>query len=254
MIPMIAATDIVASLRGTLMRGLDILLPPRCLGCGEGLAGHGRLCAACWSGLAFITEPCCAACGYPFELSMPGGGLCGACTARRPPWRRGRSALVYDDASRDLVLAFKRGDRTELAVPLAAMMVQAGGALLADCELVLPVPLHRGRLFARRFNQSALLSRAIARAGGLDHAPDLLVRVRATASQGGLDRRRRHSNVRGAFRLRRPVEGRRVLLVDDVLTTGATAAAATRVLLAGGAAAVDVLTLARVATPGQIPI
>lgn len=254
MFAMIAATDIVASLRGAMLRGLDILLPPRCLGCGDGLADHGRLCAGCWSGLAFITEPCCDACGYPFEHVLPGGGLCGACTARRPPWRRGRSALVYDDASRDLVLAFKRGDRTELAGPLAAMMVQTGSGLLAGCDLVLPVPLHRGRLFARRYNQSVLLSRAIARTASLDHAPDLLLRVRPTVSQGGLDRRQRQRNVRGAFRLRRPVDGRRVLLVDDVLTTGATAAAATRVLLAGGAASVDVLTLARVATAGQIPI
>ena len=244
----------IASLPG-LGRVLDVLLPPQCLACGtlveaSGVEAPGALCADCWPRLAFIAGPHCARCGLPFEYAVGDGAVCGSCHRTPPAFERARAVLAYDDASRPLVLAFKHGDRTDTAPTLARWMARAGAALLAEADCVAPVPLHWTRLAARRFNQAALLSRALARQAGPTHLPDLLERRRRTPSQGGLGRRQRRENLRGAFRvrprMRRRVAGARVLLVDDVLTTGATAEACARVLRRAGAASVDVLTLARV--------
>lgn len=227
---------------------LDALLPPRCLSCGRAVDRQGGLCGACWSALTFIAPPACACCGLPFEYAVEGENLCGACMAAPPPFARARAVLVYDDASRPLILGFKHGDRTHAAPPFGGWLARAGAELLADADLLAPVPLHRWRLFMRRYNQAALLARETGRAAGVVAVPDLLVRRRRTRSQGGLDRQGRHRNVAGAFALRRPgaVEGKRVVLVDDVLTTGATLGECARVLLRAGARRVDVLTLARV--------
>ena len=233
---------------------LDLLLPPRCLACGAIVDRQGTLCAACWRGIAFVGPPMCACCGLPFEIAAGPGALCGACVASPPVWRRARAALVYDDGSRPLVLGFKHGDRTHAAVPFARWMAHAGAELLAGSDLVVPVPLHPWRLFRRRYNQSALLARAVARHAGVALLVDAVVRRRRTPSQGGLNRRQRALNVRGAFRVRRgavaQVRGRRIVLVDDVLTTGATVTACARALLSAGAASVDVLALARVVRGG----
>jgi len=215
---------------------------------------QGELCGPCWAGLTFITEPQCARCGYPFEYALPGESLCAACHARLPAYDRAISALAYDDASRELILAFKRGDRTALAGPLGWLTARAGTDLLAGADLLLPVPLHPRRLFARRFNQAALLARAIARASGRPWSPDRLRRRKNTPSQGGLSRRQRLENMRGAFAVRGRLDGMRILLIDDVMTTGATAEACAKVLRRAGAAWVGVLTLARVVTPGQSTI
>ena len=227
---------------------LDALLPPRCLSCSAAVDRQGGLCPACWSALTFIAPPACVCCGLPFEYAVEGENLCGACVAQPPPFARARSVLVYDDASRPLVLGFKHGDRTHAAKPFGVWLARAGAELLADADLLAPVPLHRWRLFLRRYNQAALLAREAGRASGVAVVPDLLVRRRRTRSQGGLDRTGRRRNVAGAFALRRKgsVEGKRVVLVDDVLTTGATVGECARVLLRAGAARVDVLTLARV--------
>jgi ComF family protein len=188
---------------------------------------------------------------------MAGNPLCGACLAGLPLYDRGLSALVYDDASRSLILAYKRADRTELAAPLALLMARAGGGLLADADLLLPVPLHHSRLFSRRFNQSALLARALSRQSGIPHDPTLLVRVKRTKSMGGLNRSERMKNVRKAFALggsarsRAALSGRRVILVDDVYTTGATVNACARVLRKAGVAHISVLTVARVLSPAH---
>lgn len=243
-----------AQARTLAARALDLLLPPRCYGCGEQTDAQGRLCASCWSGLAFITDPQCAACGWPFEYHVPGESLCGACHARAPKFRRARSALVYDDASRPLILAFKRGDRTEIARPLAALMRRAAAPLIEEAALIMPVPLHRRRLWGRRFNQSALLAGALGRQACTPVDVTSLTRRRATKSQGGLSRPERRRNVQGAFECRRRLGGAPVLLVDDVLTTGATAEACVRALKKAGAGWVDLITLARVVTPGQAPI
>ncbi len=234
---------------------LDLFLPPRCLACGETVGEPGTLCGECWPNLTFLAPPMCAACGFPFEYDVGAGALCGACIRSSPPYDRARAVLRYDSHSRDLVIAFKHRDRTDAAPAYGRWMARAGAELLAEGGLIVPVPLHRRRLIARRYNQSAELAHALSRESGLHCAPDLLVRVRATPSQGRLSRTERERNVRGAFAVRPgradAVANRRVVPVDDVLTTGATARACTRVLLRAGAAAVDVLTLSRVVRPAQ---
>lgn len=235
-------------------RALDTLLPPRCYACGAAVSRQGELCGPCWAGLTFITEPMCRICGYPFDFAAPGESLCAACHARRPAFDRAKSALVYDDASSSLVLAFKRGDRTHLTEPLGRLAARAGGELLAEADLILPVPLHPRRLFARRFNQAALLARAISKASGVDWDADLLHRRRHTPSQGGLSYRQRRENMRGAFTVKRRLDGRRVVLVDDVMTTGATAEACAKALRRAGAQRVALLTLTRVVRPAQTTI
>lgn len=227
---------------------LDALLPPRCLCCGGAVDRQGGLCPGCWTALNFIAPPVCACCGLPFEYAAEDGNLCGACLAEPPAFTRARAVLVYDDGSRPLVLSFKHGDRIHAAAAFGAWLARAGAELLTDADLLVPVPLHRGRLFRRRYNQAALLTQAMSKRTGVPTIPDLLLRQRATPTQGGLDRKGRHRNVKGAFRLRPglSVAGKRVIVVDDVLTTGATLAECARVLTKAGAARVDVLTLARV--------
>lgn len=237
---------------------LDAVLPPLCLGCNEIVGEPGTLCATCWQGFAFIAEPHCACCGYPFEEDLGSDALCGACLARLPRYRRARAALAYDDGSRRLVLPFKHGDRTDIARAFGGWMARAGAELLASADLITPVPLHWRRLLARRYNQAALLAHVLAREAGPESGarrvvPDLLRRRRWTGSQAGLKARERRSNVRHAFdvhpRWRALASGKTVLLVDDVLTTGATVEACTRALERAGVRHVDVLTLARVVRP-----
>lgn len=251
---MTAWLEIAGGLGRAGAAALDVLLPPRCIGCGAGVGGQGTLCPACWREIDFIAGPCCTACGLPFDYDFGDDGLCGACARRRPPYGRACAAVVYTDASRRLVLDFKRGDRTDAAPVLARWMARAGAGLLEKAEVIVPVPLHRRRLIARRYNQSALLALAIGRLAGLPVAVDLLRRVRPTRSQGGLSRAARRRNVQGAFALRLGAQdrlaGRRVLLVDDVMTTGATVEACARTLRRGGSGTVDVLALARVVPAG----
>lgn len=240
----LAPTRSLRRLAGTL---LDLLLPPRCLKCGVTVAASGTLCVTCWRGITFLGDPCCACCGLPFDFELGGGTLCGACIEARPRFARARAALRYDDESRRLVLALKHGDRLHLAPALAQWMRRAGAELLAEADLQMPVPLHWTRLFARRYNQAAVLAQAIRAAGGPQVAPDGLRRRRRTPSQGRRNRAARRRNVAGAFALRPgfSVAGLRIVLIDDVFTTGATVDECARVLLRSGAARVDVLTLAR---------
>jgi len=235
---------------------LDSVLPPLCLGCNEIVETPGALCATCWQGFAFVAPPFCARCAAPFAADRGRGMLCGGCLARLPNYRRARAALIYDARSRRLLLPFKHGDRTDIARACGRWMARAGAELLAEADLVAPVPLHWRRLFTRRYNQAQLLARVVVReaAGGRPRlAPDLLRRRRWTGSQSGLRAQERRGNVRQAFdihpRWRAEVAGKTVLLIDDVLTTGATAEACARVLQRGGAENVDVLTLARVVRP-----
>lgn len=239
--------------RETGRRVVDAVLPPRCLRCGVTVEISGALCSGCWSEMAFLGPPHCACCGYPFEFEMAPGALCAACSREPPPYARARAVLRYDDASRDLVLAFKHADRTDGAPAYGAWLARAGAELLAEADAIVPVPLHWTRLFARRYNQAALLAMALGKHAGLPVVPDLLIRRRRTPSQGRMSATGRARNVAGAFglnpRRREFLQGRRILLIDDVLTTGATAESCARALLRGGAAAVDVLTLARVVRP-----
>jgi ComF family protein len=243
-------------LGGAVARGaLDLLLPPRCLACEATVDRPGLLCADCFPCFRFITAPMCARCGVP--LAHPGAagpaGLCAACLARPPRYGRARAVWRYDAASRDVVLPLKHADRTELAPALARLMASAGRELLEGAELLVPVPLHYWRLVARRYNQAALLARAIGRISRVPVVPDLLRRVRATPSLGTLGAAERAAVLDGTIavapRHRARLADRRVVLIDDVLTSGATANECARVLLAAGAAAVDVLAAARVPLP-----
>ena len=236
---------------------LDAVLPPLCLGCNEIVEAPGALCAPCWRGFSFISAPHCACCGTPFAEDLGDEALCAGCLLRRPRYRRARAALVYDDQSRRLVLPFKHGDRTDIARACGGWMARAGADLVASADLVAPVPLHWRRLLVRRYNQAALLARIVVRTAAprneLHLAPDLLRRRRWTGSQAGLKATERRRNVREAFDIhpkwQPQVAGKTVLLVDDVLTTGATVEACTRALERAGAKGVDVLTLARVVRP-----
>ena len=232
---------------------LTAILPPRCLKCGTVVDSAGALCPACWTKLSFIDPPHCACCGFPFEFHQGEGALCGACMREAPAFARARSVLRYDEDSKELVLRFKHADRTESAPAFAVWLRRVGGELIADADLLVPVPLHWTRLLARRYNQAALLTRGLAKLTGKPAVQDLLIRRRRTPSQGGLGAIGRESNVSGAFRVNPRhaprIKGRRILLVDDVYTTGATVSACTRTLRRGGAASVDVLTLARVERP-----
>jgi len=235
---------------------LDALLPPRCLSCGMLVERQGAICPGCWRELAFLGDPQCAACGFPFEFELGGEAECGACTRQPPAFDRARAVLTYDEISRALVLGLKHGDKTHMAPAFGALMARAGAALTREADALIPVPLHRWRLWRRRYNQSALLALAIARQSGLAVLPDTLVRRKATASLGHMSPSARRRVLRGAFAVpksrRAEIEGRHLVLVDDVLTTGATAEACARTLKRAGAARVDVLVFTRVVRGGHV--
>jgi ComF family protein len=231
---------------------VDGVLPPRCLACGEIVGEPDSLCGRCWSAITFFAPPWCVNCGLPFPYPMGEGAVCAACARERMSWDRARAVMRYDKNSRRLVLSLKHGDRTHLARALGGWMQRAGADILDGADLIVPVPLHWTRLFTRRYNQAGLLAHAVHAAGGPPVAPDWLVRRRRTPSQGRLGPLARARNVRGAFQLRpgRSVQGKRLVIVDDVLTTGATVEECARVLRRAGAEWVGVLTLARALRAG----
>lgn len=240
-------------------RGIvDLLTPPKCLDCGTGVTQGAGLCAACWLKLHHISEPVCDALGTPFEYDEGEGTLSAEAIANPPNWNRSRAAVAFDDNSKTLVHALKYNDRHEAGLAMARMMLATGHRLLADADVMVPVPLHRYRLWQRRFNQSAILAREIAQATGKAVVLDGMERGKATRTQVGLDAEARRKNVKGAFSI--PVEklpaisGKRVLLIDDVRTTGATANACATALLKVGAQQVDLLTFALVLEPAHLHI
>lgn len=244
-------------LRQAAGAALDAVLPPLCLSCGGVTQTPGALCAACWSKIVWLAAPLCACCGVPFEFDpAPASNedvLCAPCLVEPPAFERARAVFRYDEASRGLVLAFKHADRTHSAPAFGRWLARAGAELLSDADVVAPVPLHWTRLAWRRYNQAALLAHAVSHASGLACVPDLLARIRRTPRQGDHGRAARRRNVRRAFavpeRHRSRVAGGRIVLVDDVFTTGATVEECARVLADNGAASVSVLTLARVVRP-----
>ncbi len=228
---------------------LDFILPPRCLVCGAPVDRQGGVCPLCWRELSFIAPPFCCRCGLPFASDQLAGAECGACIQRPASFARARAVLVYDEASRFLVARLKYADQTYAAPSYGPWLARAGAELLADATLLAPVPLHRWRLLRRRYNQAALLADAVQRACAVSYCPDLLLRHRQTSPQVGLSAEARQRNVAGAFQIRTKhlaaIPEARVVLIDDVMTTGATLCECARVLMRAGAARVDVLTLAR---------
>lgn len=234
---------------------LHLVYPPQCLTCDERVTSDFGLCGTCWRDTPFISGLVCDACGTPLPGDDPGYSVqCDDCMASPRPWSRGRSALIYDGNARHLVLALKHGDRLDLALPASTWLLAAAAPILEQGMLVAPVPLHWFRLLRRKCNQAALLSSALAGLAGLAHCPDLLVRARHTGTQDHRDRAGRMRNMAGAIRAHPgragQIVGRHVLIVDDVMTSGATFAASTQACLAAGARAVSVLSLARVPRQG----
>lgn len=229
---------------------VDFVLPPTCLACRKPVGAAAGLCAPCWTQMGFIERPYCERLGTPFDHEADGALLSPAAIADPPAYDRARAVARYSDVARDLVHYLKYGDRLDLARPLGRWMARTGAELLADADALVPVPLHWMRLWQRRFNQSAALARAISSETGVPVADHVLARTRATPPQVGLARSERARNVQGAFAVaksaRGDVNGRKLVVIDDVLTSGATVDACARVLLRAGASRVDVLVLARV--------
>lgn len=242
----------MAAMRSAAGTVLGIVYPPSCIACRAATGEAQALCAACWSNIGFIERPYCERLGTPFAVDLGAGLLSPAAIADPPVFARARAACRFDGTARELVHRLKYGDRPELALALGRMMAQAGRELLAEADLILPVPLHRTRLWSRRFNQAAVLAETVSRLSGKPHDPLLLRRAKRTRQQVGLTRAQRAENLQGAFKVapesKPALENRRIVLVDDVLTTGSTVNAASRVLLRAGARSVDVLTFARVVT------
>jgi ComF family protein len=237
-----------------LRAAVDIVYPPSCVACQAATGEAQALCPACWGEMRFIERPYCERLGTPFAVDLGDGLVSPAAIADPPVFARARAVCRFDGTARELVHRLKYGDRTDLALTMGRMMLQAGRELLPLADVIVPVPLHRFRLWTRRFNQAAALAQVVSRGSAVPLAPLALARVKRTRQQVGLTRAQRADNLQGAFKVppaARPlIEGRRVLLVDDVLTTGATGNAAARALLRGGARSVDILTFARVVSDG----
>jgi ComF family protein len=236
---------------------LDIALPTLCVACREPVDGEG-VCAGCWAKLSFIAQPFCPRLGIPFVYD-PGPDLLSMEAIANPPaYTRARAAVRYDDVARTLVHALKYQDRTDLAPAMGRWMARAGEELLADADVLVPVPLHWRRGWSRRYNQSGALARVLEKHTGVPVARNALRRTRPTQQQIGLSRSQRAANVQGAFKVApekaHEIQGRHVVLVDDVLTSGATTDACARALLRARAAQVDVLVFARVVDTHKAPI
>jgi ComF family protein len=241
----------------TARLALDIALPTLCVACREPVDGDG-VCATCWAKLSFIAPPFCPRLGIPFVYDPGPGMLSMEAIADPPAYTRARAAVRYDDVARTLVHALKYQDRTDLAPAMGRWMARAGRELLAEADVLVPVPLHWKRGWSRRYNQSGALARVIERQTGVKLSSEALRRVRPTQQQIGLSRKERASNVQGAFKVAADrqslIHGRRVVLIDDVLTSGATVDACARALLRAKAASVDVLVFARVVDTHKSPI
>ena len=236
----------------------DMLVPPACPVCHGDVAQDDGLCLTCWQGLTFLRPPLCAVSGIPMAVDLGADAVSLPVQINPLPYDRARAAFAYKGSAAALVKRLKFGDRPELAPFLARFMLAAEDGELSKDAVLLPVPLHRQRLFLRRFNQAAELCRALHQMSGHAVLFEAVVRVKHTRQQIGLTRAGRKRNLAGAFRVadkaRAQIKGRTLVLVDDVLTTGATVEALARLLKRAGAARVHVLTLARVVMPEQVTI
>ncbi|WP_120495368.1 ComF family protein [Kiloniella sp. EL199] len=233
-----------------LTKGVNYLFPPVCGNCDEAIWDNTGICASCWKDLTFISTACCNSCGYPFELSHGDEMLCGECLHSPKAFDQCRAALVYDVHSKGMIISFKHADKTYLSALFTRWLSSCGQGILDRADVIIPVPLHRRRLLRRRYNQSALLAHSVARLHHKRYIPNLLLRTKNTSSQGQFSMTGRWRNVRNAFvlnnRFKAIVEGKHVVLIDDVYTTGATLDACARVLKNSGASTVSAIVLARV--------
>lgn len=254
-----AAIESKASVGRLMHRLANVLVPPVCLGCHVRLDQPDALCGSCWREIAFIRQPLCDRLGIPLPYAISGEVLISAAALASPPaWSRARAATLYESGGvvAGLIHAMKYADRHDARRMLARWLAEAGRELLSDADLIVPVPLTRRRLIRRQFNQAALLARDVSRLTGVGWSPSMLAKVRETMPQVTLSGSARRDSLRGAFSVTKAgkggLAGRRIVLLDDVVTTGATAEAATKALISGGAARVDVLAVAIVAGPAVV--
>jgi len=247
--------EISPQIKENVMRAIDIVLPPQSLMTGS--LETGGIEGDIWAEVKFLDEPCCHICGFPFEFDEGKKSLCGRCVIKQPAYDMARAGFIYDDVSRGLVLGFKHGGRTEGLHMFAGHMRRAGRKCLESADYIVPVPLHVSRRIKRRYNQSAILARALAKISHPHFDPDILMRHRATATQGGRSASGRRRNVQGAFKVREAaierVKGAKIVVIDDVMTTGATLESCSRTLKRAGASHVSALTLARVVKAAPLP-
>ena len=232
------------------MQGVDVILPPRCPVSGDLVDEHGMISAQIWAGLSFISEPYCTCCGIPLDFESETDMHCMACIDYPPVFHTARAAIRYEGVGRDLVLGFKHGDKTHLAQSFIPWIEQVGKEVLDRADYLIPVPLHPWRLVSRRYNQATLMAEVLSKSSNVPYLPLALKRIRSTPSQGHLTFAERKKNVRSAFGLnpkyQSVIEGKALVLIDDVYTTGATVNECAKLLYKNGAKRVDVLTLARV--------
>ena len=227
-------------------RLLDLLLPPVCPICKDPVAEQDTLCPKCFAALRVISDPSSHICGRPFPFDILGDKICAQCLSKPPIFHQARAVVVYDDVSKKIILPFKHGDALDLVPLIVKMMMNRAKTMIEESDIIVPVPLHRLRLLKRKYNQSALLAKRLAKHCHKKYAPDGLVRIRFTHNQGKLSPNQRKKNVANAFRTnpRFNFKDKHILLIDDVLTTGATANECAKVLLKAGAKQVDLLTFA----------
>lgn len=241
---------VVQAARKAASNFIDMLLPPRCIVTGDLVPEQGVLSPKAWAGINFISEPFCAHCGFPFDYEVERGLKCTSCVQHEPPFISHRSAVLYTEESRSLILGFKHGDQTQAVDVFVPWLLRAGRDILSEVDIIAPVPLHYTRLLARRYNQAALMVQGLSQHTNATICLDLLKRVKATQTQGYLSAKERFKNVKRAFALsehyKNEIKGKRILLIDDVYTTGATIKECSKALLKAGAGDVYALTLARV--------
>lgn len=227
---------------------LDLILPPRCASCGDITTKPYHLCGPCWASITFITSPHCMTCGLPFDIDIGPDTLCASCIQSPPPYRKARGVFLYKDTSKQLIMKLKHGDQTHLARMFGDWMVTYGQDVLSETDVIIPVPIHWTRLLNRLYNQAGLLGARIADVTSLPIDYHTLQRLKATPSQGTKSKKDRWENVKKAFKVtdKEKIKGKGVLLVDDVMTSGATVNACTKALLKAGAKHINVLTLGRV--------
>ena len=233
-----------------LQRALSIVYPTQCLLCAAQVDQEGGLCSACWRETPFINGLACDACGAPLPGFDKGRAHCDDCLITPRPWDSGRAAFLYEGNGRRIVLALKHGDRTDLAKPAARWLQHAGRDILREDTLLVPVPVHWSRLLSRRYNQAAEISRALSKITGLPACQDALLRTKRTSVQNGMSVAQRQTNMSGAITANtkrfHQLEGRRICLIDDVMTSGSTLTACTTAAYDAGADQVFVMVLARV--------